>query len=118
MMAVLVQYVLLSLERRLRDLRMYRLKDVSDPKKVAPDGQTIEGRIQKLCDGVAEDIKRCANTCDTYLKSALVMCHHPIPNRETGRNSSSKYSPGPSGKAGFWSSLRYSRTDAKSSNLS
>jgi hypothetical protein len=35
---------------------------------VAPDGQTIEGRLQKLCANVAEDIKRCANTCDTYLK--------------------------------------------------
>ena len=24
--------------------------------------------MQKLCTNVAEDIKRCANTCDTYLK--------------------------------------------------
>ena len=45
-----------------------RLKDVSDPKKIGPDGQTIEGRMQKLCESVAEDIKKCANACDTYLK--------------------------------------------------
>ena len=51
----------------------YRLKDVSDPKKVAPDGQTIEGRMQKLCTDVAGDIKRCAGACDTYLKSVPVM---------------------------------------------
>ena len=45
-----------------------RLKDVTDPKQTAPDGQTIEGRMQKLCEDVAEDIKKCANTCDTYFK--------------------------------------------------
>ena len=45
-----------------------RLKDVTDPKQTAPDGQTIEGRMQKLCEAVAEDIKKCANTCDTYFK--------------------------------------------------
>ena len=45
-----------------------RLKDVSDPKQIAPDGQTIEGRMQNLCEAVAEDIKKCANACDTYLK--------------------------------------------------
>ena len=45
-----------------------RLKDVSDSKQIAPDGQTIEGRMQKLCDAVAEDIMACANACDTYFK--------------------------------------------------
>ena len=45
---------------------------MNDSKKLAPDGQTIEGRMQKLCADVAEDIKRCGNTCDTYLKSAFV----------------------------------------------
>ena len=45
-----------------------RLKDVSDPKQIAPDGQTIEGRMQKLCESIAGDIKKCANACDTYLK--------------------------------------------------
>ena len=39
---------------------------------MAPDGQTIEGRMEKLCVKVAEDIKRCANTCDTYLKLVFV----------------------------------------------
>ena len=45
-----------------------RLGDVKDAKKVAPDGQTIEGRMQKLCADVAEEIKKCANACDIYLK--------------------------------------------------
>ena len=50
------------------DRQTSRLKDVSDPKQIAPDGQTIEGRLQKLCEAIAEDIKKCANACDTYLK--------------------------------------------------
>ena len=69
MVAVLVQYVLnFHPTVYLSDRRDYRLKDVSDPKQAAPDGQTIEGRMQKLCEAVADDIKNCANACDTYLK--------------------------------------------------
>ena len=59
---------------------------MSDPEKVAPDGKTIEERMKKLCVDVAEDIKRCANTCDTYLKLVFVVHHHfTVPNRESGR---------------------------------
>jgi hypothetical protein len=54
----------------LSDRPTSRLKDVSDPKQIAPDGQTIEGRMQKLCEAVAGDIKKCANACDTYLRRA------------------------------------------------
>jgi len=75
MMGVLVQCVLPSIMHCSPDRNVYRLKDVSDPKKVAPNGQTIEGRMQELCAGVAKDITRCANTCDTYLKLVLVVCH-------------------------------------------
>ena len=55
-----------------------RLKDVTDVAKIAPDGQTIEGRMQGLCKDVAEDIKKCANTCDAYLKSVGtdLFCSH------------------------------------------
>jgi hypothetical protein len=95
-----------------------RLKDVSDPKKVAPNGQTVEGRMQKLCVDVAEDIKRCANTCDTYLKFAIAVHHHPpVSNCDSGRSCLSKYSPGLYGKTDFWSSLRYLRTGGKIYNL-
>ena len=45
-----------------------RLKGVTDPSKRAPDGTTIEGRVQKLGEDVAEDIKKCAGACDTYLR--------------------------------------------------
>ena len=69
MMGVLVQCVLHSrLTAYLPDRPMSRSKDASDPKQIAPDGQTIEDRMKKLCEDVAEDIKKCANACDTYLK--------------------------------------------------
>ena len=48
-----------------------RLKDITDPTKIA-HGQTIEGRMQGVCKNAAEDIKECANTCDTYLKSVII----------------------------------------------
>ena len=40
---------------------------MADPKMIVPGGETIEGRMQKLCKAVADDIKQCANACDTYL---------------------------------------------------
>jgi hypothetical protein len=72
MMAVLIQYALLLIAHRSLIENAHRLKDVSDPTKVAPDGQTIKGRMQNLCVDVAEDIRRCANTCDTYLKLVFI----------------------------------------------
>lgn len=72
MMGVLIQYVIPSNVHRLPDRTVYRLKDVSDPEKVAPNGQTIGGRIQELSASVAQDITRCGNTCDTYRKLALL----------------------------------------------
>lgn len=71
MMAILVRYASFPpcAAHSIDDIR--RLKDVPDPRKLAPDGQTIEGQMQKLCVEVADDIRRCANACDTYLKSAL-----------------------------------------------
>ena len=69
MMAVLVQFVLrFCLTTDLSNWLTSSLNDVSDPKQVAPDGQTIEGRVQILCEAVAGDIKECANVCDAYLK--------------------------------------------------
>ena len=44
------------------------LNGVTDPQKKAPDGTTIEGRVQKLSEDVAEDIKKCAGACETYLR--------------------------------------------------
>jgi len=49
-----------------------RLRGVKDVAKIAPDGKTMKGRMQGLCNDVAEDIKKCANTCDTYLKSVRI----------------------------------------------
>ena len=45
---------------------------MKDVKQVAPDGSTVEARMQKLCEDVADEIKECANTCDTYLKLVVI----------------------------------------------
>lgn len=69
MMTVLVRCVLyLHSTACFPDRPTSRLKDVTDPKQMAPDGQTIEGRMQKLCEAVANDIITCANACDTYFR--------------------------------------------------
>ena len=68
-MEVLVRYVFLfRLATYRSDQQTCSLNDVKDTKKIGPDGRTIGGRMQKLCDDVAADIKKCANVCDAYLK--------------------------------------------------
>ena len=69
MMAALVPCVRLSHRTAcVSDRSVSRLKDVTDPKQTTSDGQTIESRIQTLCEAAAEDIRKCANVCDAYLK--------------------------------------------------
>ena len=36
------------------------------------DGGTVEGRMQGLIEQIADDIKRCANICDTWSKMRLL----------------------------------------------
>jgi hypothetical protein len=50
-----------------------RLQGVKDSEEVAPDGTTIKGRMQELVKKTADDIKACANACDTYSKKKLVV---------------------------------------------
>ncbi|KAJ7084934.1 hypothetical protein C8R44DRAFT_894044 [Mycena epipterygia] len=49
-----------------------KLKNVKDADEIAPDGSTIRGRMQEIVKGTADDIKACANACDTYSKKKLV----------------------------------------------
>ena len=41
--------------------------------QVAPDGQTIRGRLQELSITTAEDIKACSNVCDAYSKKKFLV---------------------------------------------
>ncbi|KAJ7126323.1 hypothetical protein C8R44DRAFT_980121 [Mycena epipterygia] len=50
-----------------------QLRNVKDAEEVAPDGTTIKGRMQEIVKGTADDIKACANACDTYSKKRLVV---------------------------------------------
>ena len=67
MMGILLQSVTrCPLPAYLPNRSTLRLKDISDPNQVAPDGLTIEGRMQTLCTAAADDIQKCANVCDLY----------------------------------------------------
>ena len=46
---------------------------MKDAKEVGPNGDTIEARMQSLSQKTADDIKACANECDTYNKKRLLV---------------------------------------------
>ena len=50
-----------------------RLRGIKDEESVGPDGQTIKERMQELIKQTADDIKTCANACDTYAKKKLIV---------------------------------------------
>ncbi|TCD69752.1 hypothetical protein EIP91_006288 [Steccherinum ochraceum] len=52
---------------------LVQLRDVRDPKERGPDGIPIDARLQGIAESTADDIKDCANTCDTYAKKRLVV---------------------------------------------
>ncbi|KAG8806128.1 hypothetical protein FRC19_007457 [Serendipita sp. 401] len=49
------------------------LRSIKDPQQTAPDGTTIEGRMQDLMKRIAEDINKCGNACDTYTKKHVIV---------------------------------------------
>jgi hypothetical protein len=54
------------------------LKDIKDVSVAAPDGSTIQGRLETLAHDAAKDIKACSNACDTYSKKKLVGSCAPL----------------------------------------
>ncbi|KAK7683623.1 hypothetical protein QCA50_013461 [Cerrena zonata] len=52
---------------------LIQLKDVKDKDDLGPDGRTVEARLQGLVKQAADDIKDCANACDTYAKKRLLV---------------------------------------------
>ncbi|KAJ7246566.1 hypothetical protein B0H12DRAFT_758041 [Mycena haematopus] len=67
--------MILSLHMEMKDMMsvLTQLKNVKDAEEVAPDGSTIRGRMQDIVKGTADDIKSCANVCDTYSKKKTVV---------------------------------------------
>ena len=41
---------------------------MENDKLIAPDGRNIEDRLKSLVERTADDIKKCSNVCDTYMK--------------------------------------------------
>ncbi|KAJ7291115.1 hypothetical protein C8J57DRAFT_1458070 [Mycena rebaudengoi] len=66
---------ILALHMEMKDMMevLTQLQSVKDSEAVAPDGSTIKGRMQGIVKVTADDIKECANTCDTYSKKKLVV---------------------------------------------
>ncbi|KAJ6475237.1 hypothetical protein C8R47DRAFT_1220710 [Mycena vitilis] len=66
---------ILALHLEMKDMMatLTQLKNVRDADEMAPDGTTIKGRMQEIVAATAEDIKACANACDTYTKKKLVV---------------------------------------------
>ena len=50
-----------------------RLRMIKDEEEPGPDGTTIKARLQELVKRTADDIKTCANACDTYSKKKLLV---------------------------------------------
>ncbi|KAF7294308.1 hypothetical protein HMN09_01159800 [Mycena chlorophos] len=67
--------LILSLHVEMRDMMavLTQLKNVKDAEEIAPDGTSIKGRMQEVIKNTAEDIKGCANACDTYTKKRTVV---------------------------------------------
>ena len=71
MMSVLLQYVFTSINCNI--LTNLSVKDVHhDDKHLTLDGMTIEDRLGSLVERAADDIKNCANVCDTYIKKKVL----------------------------------------------
>ncbi|KAJ7262295.1 hypothetical protein B0H12DRAFT_1105150 [Mycena haematopus] len=66
---------ILALQLEMKEMMgvLTQLKNVKDADEIAPDGTTIKGRMQEIVKATAEDIKSCANACDTYTKKKLVV---------------------------------------------
>ncbi|KAJ7068738.1 hypothetical protein C8F01DRAFT_978668 [Mycena amicta] len=67
--------MILSLHVEMKDMMavLTQLKNVKDAEEIAPDGTSIRGRMQESIKLTAEDIKGCANACDTYTKKRTLV---------------------------------------------
>ncbi|KAJ7849789.1 hypothetical protein B0H14DRAFT_3866764 [Mycena olivaceomarginata] len=70
--AVMTFQAVWALEVKRRE-KTRRLGSIQDVDKVAPDGTTIKGRLEALINRTSDDIRACANACDTYSKKKLVV---------------------------------------------
>lgn len=55
-----------------KNLTHKRLRHMKDPKEVAPDGSTLDDRIQGLMQKIAKDITNAGSACDVYMKKGFL----------------------------------------------
>ncbi|KZV94080.1 hypothetical protein EXIGLDRAFT_673437 [Exidia glandulosa HHB12029] len=49
------------------------LRNIKDTKKVGPDGETIEGRMQRILEAAEKDIRDCSATCEKYIHKKFIV---------------------------------------------
>ncbi|KAM5542283.1 hypothetical protein V8D89_004156 [Ganoderma adspersum] len=52
---------------------MVQLRRIATQTHVGLDGKVLKDRLQELAEKTAEDIKQCANVCDTFLKKGILV---------------------------------------------
>ena len=52
---------------------LFRLKGIETRTHVGLDGKNLEDRLETLSKNTADDIKACANLCDTFLKKKTLV---------------------------------------------
>ncbi|KAH7099932.1 hypothetical protein BKA62DRAFT_673164 [Auriculariales sp. MPI-PUGE-AT-0066] len=49
------------------------MRNIKDPKKAAPDGSTIEGRMQRIVQAAEQCIRDCSATCEKYIHKKFIV---------------------------------------------
>ncbi|KAF8589614.1 hypothetical protein K439DRAFT_1404841 [Ramaria rubella] len=65
---------IMELHLEMRDTMdvLAQIKNITDPETVANDSTLARGRLQTLSQETVEEIKDCANTCDTYSNETIL----------------------------------------------
>ncbi|TFK85020.1 hypothetical protein K466DRAFT_647032 [Polyporus arcularius HHB13444] len=66
---------ILAVFGEMRDMMaaLAQLQTIKSQDEVGPDGLSIKARMQHLVEETATDIKKCANTCDAFLKKKVIV---------------------------------------------
>ncbi|KAI0692702.1 hypothetical protein BC835DRAFT_1416357 [Cytidiella melzeri] len=65
----------ISLFKEMKDMIevLTRLKDITDPEIIGPNGSIIKGKLQTLVDSATQDMKDCGNACDAWMKKQVLV---------------------------------------------
>lgn len=66
---------IIAIKLKINDMMsiLLELRNLKDPTHAAPDGTTVQGRMQSLMQQIAADITECGNACDIYAKKNILV---------------------------------------------